>query len=119
MTDHLLIVQVKTAQHGRPSSIFELSRSDLAGITSAERIKGYLALLDCAAPVSWVLVEFAVARQFLNRSVPIASLRAAQDEQMSTDCTDEFVDMIFSAKDRLSTLTFPLLARRAIKGNPI
>jgi hypothetical protein len=78
-----------------------LSESDLAGIKSGDRIKGYLAFLD------------------LNRYVPITVLEAAQDEQLSTDCTGVFVEIVLAAKDRLSLLTYPLLSARAISGKPL
>jgi hypothetical protein len=118
LADELIIVQVKSCEHRRPSSMFQLSKDDLSGITSGDRTKGYLAFLDCADPISWHLVNFATARQFLNRCVPIAALTAAQDQQFSTDCTDVFTEIVLSAKDRLSVLTFPLLTSRAIQGRP-
>jgi hypothetical protein len=115
--DTLLLVQVKSSKHSGPLS-FQLSSADIAGIPSGERTKGYLAFLDCAEPVSWILLEASVARQFLNRCMPIPALRAARDEQMSQDCTEVFVEMVLSAKNRLSLLTFPLLAKRALDGEP-
>jgi len=119
IADELLLAQVKSAQHRGPCSVFQLSGSDLAGIAPGEHAIGYLAFLDCADPVSWFLVDFNVARQFLNHAVPIAVLRAAQQRQISDDCTAEFVEMILSLKARLNRLTFPLLARRAIEGSRI
>ena len=116
LADTTLIVQVKSCDHAYASSTFQLSKSDLAGITPSPRTKGYLAFLDCAAPVAWHLVEASVARQFLGRCVPVAVLRAARDEQMSQDCTELFVEIIIALKDRLSLLTFPLLAKRALEG---
>src|SRR5207302_3654117 len=101
MSDTLLLIQVKSGKHGGPHAVFQLSSEDFAGIPSGERCKGYLAFLDCAEPVSWVLVEASVARQFLNRSTPIAGLKAARDQNMSRDCTEVFVGMVLSAKDRL------------------
>src|SRR5205823_4807821 len=84
----VLIVQVKSCDHTSGSTVYQLSSSDLAGITSSSYTKGYLAFLDCAAPVSWHLIQDSVARQFLGRCVPVATLRAARDEQMSQDCTE-------------------------------
>lgn len=116
LADDLVLVQVKSCMHRTSSSLFQLSKNDLAGITPGDRTKGYLAFLDCADPVSWRLISFPLARQFLNRSVPIASLAAAQEEQLSRDCTEAFTDIILSAKDRLRVLTFTLLASRAVRG---
>ena len=118
MADTLVSIQVKSGKHTGPLSIFQLSSADFAGIPSGEGSKGYLAFLDCAEPVSWSLVEASVARQFLNRSMPIAAVRAARDEQMSRNCTEVFVEIVLSAKDRLSQLTFALLANRALNGEP-
>ena len=118
INDTLLLVQVKSSKHGGPLSAFQLSAADFAGISSGETTKGYLAFLDCAAPVTWILVEASVARQFLSGRMPIAGLKAAEDEQMSQDCTDTFVEIILSARNRLSLLTFPLLAKRAMSGEP-
>jgi hypothetical protein len=114
--DTILAVQVKSCNHSYAISAFQLSSSDLAGITTSPISKGYLAFLDCAAPVSWHLLEASVAAQFLNRCVPVATLRAARDEQMSQDCTELFVEIILDVKDRLSLLTYPLLAKRALNG---
>ena len=117
--DTVLFVQVKSVQHGNPFVAFQLSSADLTGIASAELTTGYLALLDCADPVSWIVVEVSKVSQFLNRSISIAGLRAAEEPQLSKDCTDEFTGMLLAAKDRLSTLTFSLLVRRALAGKPM
>jgi hypothetical protein len=115
----LLIVQVKSVLHANSFSGFQLSSADLAGISPTELSKGYLALLDCADPVSWVIINFSKLRQFLDLSVPIAALYAAQETHLSNDCTNEFSELIISVKDRLNTLTFPLLVRRAIEGRTL
>ena len=112
----LLLVQVKSCDHAHASSMFQLSSADLAGIGSSHRTKGYLAFLDCAVPVSWHVVDASVVWQFLGRCVPVATLRAARDEQMSQDSTQLFVELILGVKERLSLLTFPLLAQRALQG---
>lgn len=114
-----IIVQVKSVQHASHLAGFQLTSADLAGIAPAELTKGYLALLDCADPVSWVIVEYSKARQFVNRPSPMAGLRAAAELQMSRDCTEEFTNMILLTKDRLNTLTYSLLVRRALDGKGI
>jgi hypothetical protein len=116
MADHLFIVQVKSALHAGPWSSFQLTSGDLAGIAPSDGTKGFLAFLDCADPVSWLLVDFYAAQQFLNRAMPIAAIQAAQELQMSENCSAEFVDIILSVRDRLNLLTFSLLVRRALAG---
>ena len=116
MGQELMFVQVKSALHSGPQSLFQLSSGDFAGITSNERAVGYLAFLDCADPVSWHVVRSHSARQFLDRFVPVEAIVAIRDEQLSRDCSEVFTDVVTSAKGRLGVLTFALLARRALEG---
>jgi hypothetical protein len=115
----VMIVQVKSIQHASHLAGFQLTSADLAGIVPAELTKGYLALLDCADPVSWIIVEHSKACQFVDRPSPMAGLRAAAELQISQDCTEEFTNIILLAKDRLNVLTYPLLVRRALDGKGI
>ena len=119
MADQIFLIQVKSAQHASTASTFQLSSTDLAGIMPGSQSKGYLAFLDCADPVSWILIEAPVAKQFLSRCMPIAALRAAQARNLSDDCTAEFLEMVLSVRKRLSMLTFPLLVRYVLAGTPI
>lgn len=102
MGQELMLVQVKSAAHSGSWVQFSLSDSDFAGITSNGRAVGYLAFLDCADPVSWHVVKSDIARQLVGRFVPVESIIAMRDEQLSFECTRVFAEMIISVKDRLS-----------------
>ena len=116
MGQELMFVQVKSAMHSGPGSLFQLSGADLAGITSNARAVGYLTFLDCADPVAWHVVRSHAARQLLDRFVPVETIVAIRDEQLSGDCSEVFTEIVISAKDRLGVLTFALLTRRAREG---
>jgi hypothetical protein len=119
MGQELMLVQVKSAGHSGPSSMFSLSDSDFAGIASDERAAGYLAFLDCAAPVSWHIVKSGAAGQLRGRFVPVESIVAMRDETLSVECSEVFAEMILSIKDRLGVLTFAIVSARALNGKEI
>lgn len=73
-----------------------------------------LAILDCAEPVQWILVRSERASDVLTKLVHIATLRAISDRPMSSDCTEEFVDIVRSYGLRLLDLSYGLLRERAL-----
>jgi len=116
MSDHCLKVQVKTALHSTTSRQFELAEGDLTGIQSGSGNRGYLAVLDCAPPVAWLLVPEARMRSSVGRAVHIATLQAERDAAFSEDCTECFLDLLAVLGPRLPNLTYRLLAKRALRG---
>ncbi len=117
--DRTLNVQVKAALHGEPTFQFDLAAKDLAGIRSPSGIGGYLAMLDCAEPVSWILVHEMKLVTLLGQSVRMATLRADRDTLFSQECTDEFLDLVITHADRVFGLTFRILANRALRGETL
>jgi len=100
--------------------MFEISEPDLAGITPPSKMYvGYLALLDCAAPIEWITVDYDKVRRHLRHPVHTVTLKADSNVSLSRDCTDEFAQLIVDKKDRLFDLRYTLLCERAIRGNAI
>jgi hypothetical protein len=80
---------------------------------------GYLALLDCAVPVFWMML--AHDHPILRETTPvrIASLRAAKVDPLSDECTSEFADLVIRYQSRLANLTFRILCGRALRGQSL
>jgi hypothetical protein len=111
--------QVKTVSHSHPNFQFCLSAKDLAGISPGYRDYGFLAVLDCAAPVDWLLVPEGRARLLVERPTLIATLRAEKIDPFSAECSEAFWDLVLAEQERLLHLSFSLLAQRALHGEPL
>ena len=115
-----MLVQVKSVFHGGPACGLQLSQRELDGIRPAsEQEAGYLALLDCAVPVCWVVLDHDHSILQDLASVRIATLRAAKKEPLSEECTSEFADLIIRNQAKLGNLTFGILRARALRGRPL
>ena len=119
MAGQLTHFQVKTASHSHPGFQFCLSAKDLAGISPDDRGRGFLAVLDCAAPVAWLLVPEGRARLMVERPNLIATLRAERLNPFSVECSEAFLDLVTAEQERLPRLSFGLLAQRALRGEPL
>jgi hypothetical protein len=110
------LIQVKSLLHRHPEHRYTLTAEDLHGITpqAADEI-GYLALLDCGAPVEWIVVEEPRIRFHLGNPIHAVTLRADSDKMLSRLCTEESNRVIASFEGRLADMTFALLCRRAIE----
>ena len=109
------LVQVKSLHHRYPDHRYKPSTEDLQGVTpqSSDQI-GYLALLDCASPVEWIIVDECQLRPHLERLIHTVTLRADSDKELSRLCTDEFNRLIASFGDRLLGMSYALLCERAM-----
>lgn len=112
-----LLFQVKTSRHGSWATSFSLEGNDLAGITPTKRTGGFLAFLDCAEPVNWILVPYDRIRLLLGQAVHVPTLVAERDPVFSEECNVEFVEMLQSVGPRLQLLTFSALRHRALSGD--
>jgi len=113
------VIQVKTVSHASSAYAFQATIADLEGIRPTPGCRGYLAILDCAVPVGWHLIEADRATSLIGRAAQIATLRAMRTEPLSTECTDVFLDLIESEKHRLPLLSYRLLADRALRGEAL
>lgn len=114
-----LRVQVKAQIHAHAESQLTLTPEDLAGIGTQGDGQGYLAVLDCAVPVGWILITEDRAQQFVSRPTLIATLQAERSEPLSTECTDVFLEMVLADGDRLAHVPFAIAAQRALRGEPL
>lgn len=115
-----MLVQVKSVFHGGPACGLQLSQRELDGIRPASKQEaGYLALLDCAVPVSWIMLTHDHPLFRERAPVLIATLRAAKTEPLSEECTSEFADLVITHEARLTNLTFRILRARALRGRSL
>lgn len=117
--DRDLLVQVKTVLHSSAGTVFGLSRHDLAGISKLGRRDGFLAVLDCAEPAQWILVESHRAVPLVTEQVRIATLVAMSDRQMSADCNEEFEEIARSHTADLCNMSYGLLRERALRNQSL
>ena len=115
-----LLLQVKAVHAKISRQGFTISPEDLQGIKPINKDEtGYLAILECAAPVSWTLLDYSrMARQKL-KPLNMVALRAMADAPLSAECTEEFVRIIIRNRGRLRDLGFHILCCRALKGEPL
>ena len=114
---YILNIQVKTAVHNRSTPDFILSSEDYRGVCSDNpHCKGYLAVLDCAEPVSWIVVSERNLKRLIGQPLHLASLRAECEIDFSDECTDTFLEILISNKEKLSSFTYRLLVKRVLSG---
>ncbi|MFQ5493673.1 MAG: hypothetical protein ACE5DX_05960 [Candidatus Dojkabacteria bacterium] len=109
--------QVKTISHSAAGWNLTIGPDDIAGIRP--RISdevGYFAVLDCAVPISWLIIEYSQIQRHESRSVSIETIRAAMDADFSNECTDVFAELVMKHKDKLHLLTYGILCKRALLG---
>lgn len=115
-----LLAQVKAVQARSTHRRFVIGAEDLEGIRPHDRTSiGYLAILDCALPISWVLVDYQRIRRQALSPVSLVTLHAMADSTLSHECTEEFVKLIESHESNLRNLDFHILCSRALKGEAL
>lgn len=77
---------------------------------------GYLAVLDCALPVAWIMLGHGRLKRQGPGPVSLVTLRAMAEARLSRLCTEEFIKLIGNVQDRILNLTFHLLRERALRG---
>jgi hypothetical protein len=115
--DEEVLIQVKSNAHRSARSMLELSFDDVEGIRAIGRRTGWFALLDCAVPVQWFVIDSQRARSLLGRPLHLATLKANCDPEISATCTRHFHEIISNSRVRLPTLSFHVLSRRALIGD--
>jgi len=114
-----LIIQVKSTHSQSTRQNFVLPSDDYNGIRPVNKDEiGYLAILECVPPITWILVQSNRLDNLLSRPMRLVELRAMADKKFSQECTDEFVSLIIDNQAQLRDLNFRILSIRAIKGDP-
>ncbi len=117
---HKLLIEVKVVISRNRRSNFSLGNNDIEGIKPSDvNETGYLAVFDCSAPPSWILVKYNRLRRQLQGSINLVSLRAMANRELSLECTQEFVTLISNHYYHLRNLDFPILCSRALKGDSL
>lgn len=115
-----LFLQVKSVQAKARRQRFALGADDLEGIRpSQSNVIGYLAILDCASPVSWLLVDYHRLRRQELHPVHMVTLHAMANKRLSLQCTEEFVKLVANHQSHLRNLDFHILCNRALKGEAL
>lgn len=115
--DSEVFVQVKAALHRTASSTIELSAEDAAGIHAMGGQAGWFAVLDCAFPIQWVVVDRSRAARLLGARLQLITLQANADVGLSTDCNEAFAEIVTEHQSRLSSLGYAVLRARALRGD--
>jgi hypothetical protein len=98
--DREVFVQVKSVSHHSANSTIELSGSDAAGIRAMGRHAGWFAVLDCAVPIRWIVIERGRAARLLGTPHHLATLQANRDIVLSKYCNEAFLEIISEHRDR-------------------
>lgn len=113
-----LLFQVKSMSHNYVGGNLMISHTDVAGICPSRTDEdGYFAVLDCAAPVSWVVINYDAVRRHEGGSVSIETVRASADPELSNRTTEIFGELVMRHRDNLHLLTFRVLRNRALRGD--
>lgn len=115
-----LLLQAKSIHAMTRRKGFSLEQKDLEGIRPKDcDTTGYLAVLDCSIPVSWLLVDYHRLRRQVARPTHIVSLYAMENRELSIECTEEFVRLVSNHQSHLRNLDFHILCSRAFRGEPL
>ena len=105
--------------HASASSKIVISQADFDGIRGSDGSDGFLAILDSAAPVNWLVIPATREKLIVDRAVSVATLRADRDRAWSDECTNEFLDLVIEERERLLHLTYATIAQRALNGESL
>jgi hypothetical protein len=107
-------------------AIHSVNRKHAVKIEDIEAIRptmpgdaGYLAVLDGAIPVRWALLEYEKLRLHGPSELPLGTIHALADRQLSEQCTANLIAMVLDNEHVLENLSFHLLAARACRGEHI
>jgi hypothetical protein len=115
-----LLLQVKSVHSKSRRREFLVSTDDLEGIRPHDLTTiGYLAILDCTMPPSWIMVNYEKIKKQALSPVSLVTLRAMADTKISYECTEEFVKLIANHQSNLHSLYFHVLCNRALKGEAL
>lgn len=115
-----LLIQVKAVQAKMRRQRFVIGANDLEGIRpTGSNDVGYLAIMDCAPPISWVLVDYHILCRQHSSPVHMVTLHAMANRRLSLECTEEFVKLIASHQSHLRDLDFHLICSRALTREPL
>lgn len=117
---HKLLLQVKTIYSKIRRRNFVMDYHDLLGIKPTDHSTlGYLALLDCVVPTFWILVRYDKLRRLMGGATHVVTLRAMANKDLSSECTQEFADLVLKHQYHLRNLDFSILCSRALKGEAL
>lgn len=110
------IFQIKTITHSYAGWNLAIGSDDIAGIRpNGPNETGYFAVLDCAAPISWLIIEYDQMQRYESRSVTIETIRAVANAEFSDECTNVFAELVTRHKTKLHLLTYGILRKRALR----
>lgn len=118
LNGQLHLIQVKSISHSNVPCSIVVEQADLAGIKpTSVREAGCYAILDCANPPSWVIVDYLDMERHSTRPVNMETVRACANQKLSRECSDEFTDIVLANKTHLHLLKYRTLCDRALRGD--
>jgi hypothetical protein len=112
-----LLLQVKSVHSKSRRREFLVGTDDLKGIRPHDpTTTGYLAILDCTMPPSWIMVNYEKIKRQALSPISLVTLRVMADTKLSHECTEEFVKLIANHQSNLHSLYFHVLCSRALRG---
>jgi hypothetical protein len=112
-----LFLQVKSIHSKSRRREFLIDSNDLEGIHPRDLTTiGYLAILDCTIPPSWIMIDYEKMKRHASAPISMITLRALADARLSQECTEEFVKLIINHQSNLDRLYFHILCSRALRG---
>jgi len=116
----LHLIQVKSISHSNVPCSVVVEQADLAGIKpTSDQEAGCYAILDCANPPSWVIVDYSDMERHSMRPVNIETVRACANQELSRECSDEFIDIVLANRAHLHLLKYRTLCSRALRGDAL
>jgi hypothetical protein len=115
-----LLLQAKSVHSKSRRREFLVSTDDLEGIRPHDPTTiGYLAILDCTMPPSWIMVNYEKIKRQALSTISLVTLRAMADTKFSHECTEQFVKLIANHQSNLHSLYFHVLCSRALRGEAL
>lgn len=115
-----ILLQVKSVHAKSRRREFLAGADDLKGIRPHNPTTiGYLAILDCTMPPSWIMVDYEKIKRYALNPISLVTLRAVADTQFSHECTEEFVRLITDHQSNIHSLYFHALHNRALRGEAL
>lgn len=111
-----LLIQVKSVHARSVRRSFTIGHDDLEGINPYNKASiGYLAVLDCTLPVSWILVEYSIIKRLFTRPISLVTLRSISNKIFSDECSEVFINLVLTHQKTLTNLTYNILRNRALQ----
>jgi hypothetical protein len=113
-----VLVEVEVASATSRNHVIKLD--DLEAIsTRIPGESGVLAVLDCAVPIRWIVVDSKTLSRDRKGVILLSTLLAMANQSLSRRCTEAFKSLVECHCLEMKNLTFNLLCARALRGQTL